>query len=75
MLKYDKSVLFNMNKKLHNIIYINIVSGTQGQYLLFLNYDFFYRICQLLFSANLDINLYYGFSLLHKLSLVQNSVV
>ena len=45
MEKYDKSVLFNMNKKnLHNIIYFNIVSCTRVQYFIFLNYDFFFIV-------------------------------
>ena len=47
MVKYDKSVLFNMNKKLHDIIYINIVSDTRGQAPLYSSYDSFDRICQL----------------------------
>ena len=31
MVKYDKSVLFNINKNCNNITYINIVSGTRDR--------------------------------------------
>ena len=52
---------FQHKHKLHNITYINIVSGTRGQdpSPFIQAMIFFYRICQLLLSAANLVNLIY----------------